>query len=121
MVFATVVPVVLVEQWAYDIYCVGVGPCPNSVTLMSGGVKYRFASDTRVVPWLGAEGGFTSWSSDAKGLHARARLGLEVPVIGPIDIIPDVSWTRMFEVWNTHRATLDNNLLTASAARRIRL
>ncbi|HSJ25970.1 MAG TPA: hypothetical protein VK929_14935 [Longimicrobiales bacterium] len=117
----TVVPVVRVEQWAYDIYCVGIGPCPNSVTLVSGGVKYRFASDTRVVPWMGAEGGYTSWASDAKGVHARVRLGLDMPVIGPVDFVPDVSWTRMFEVWNSYRPTLHNNLLTGSAALRIRL
>jgi hypothetical protein len=115
-------PTLRLESWSFGISCVGVGPCPSAVDLVTLGARVRLAETASpVIPYVGVEVGRMWWIPDTTGWSARARVGTDIRLLRPLDLRLDGGYTRFFDPGLGEQGMVDDQLFAASAGLRIRL
>lgn len=116
---ATIVAGGRLEAWGFGVGCVGLDPCPNGVMIAAAAARYRIPTEGTVDPYVGGDAGYMRWTSGASGISMRARGGVDIQLIRHIDLNIDGGYTRLVELWNTDRRTLQDSLVGFSAGLRL--
>ena len=103
------------DNWMFGIACVGFAPCPSGVTTFAGGVGYRVATPSPVMPYIGGDVGYMHWTSGAQGMSLRVRAGADVRLIQHVALNFDGSVTRFVRSSAPDRRMLQNGLTGFSA------
>ena len=115
----TMVPAVRLQVWDFGTKCPDSGSCPGSLSVLTLGAKIRASSKTRGVPYMGGDAGYMAWNSGAKGLAAGVRGGVDVHIIGHLDINMEVNYTNLRHLWNFEPQIIKQAVTAGSVAARV--
>jgi len=90
-------PTVRFDEWNFGFDCLDGESCANGFRTFAIGGKYRFGRDASVGPFLGADVGYTTWTSDVSGPSLRLRAGADIRLMRHVDLSLDGTQMRFFE------------------------
>lgn len=91
------VATVRLDDWNFGFACVGIGPCANGFTTLAAGGKYRFHGGAPLTPYLGADVGYTEWTSDVTGPSVRVRAGADITLVRHVDLSLDATQMQFID------------------------